>query len=327
MQKKCKSLDVFRIRALQAAFVFGTLLLALPGLAFTVLYSLWKFALWLVPVNLSRYHNVYVLWGQYGVRKELIGEIRRVQPLYCQHDVLDNVVEVRGCIALLWRARGEQHESTMYKVRRVQAAGAIAALVVNQDNLWFSPMVVAENLATFQAIDIPVVGLRSSDVHSLADGSIASLDYLRDPPQMFGLRRLKAFMKLVAMRPLVENYWPEFQWFEAVIWARRGMLVLIKYLMIRTPEVQACAILAVNFFYCCWTLWRPFELEEFNRMEWVSSLSCLASSILVVSATVLFGQVKTAVFLDHLSVLVQVLNLRFRTMTQPSMWVKNADKR
>jgi hypothetical protein len=263
----------------------------LPGLAFTILYLLWKFAMWLKPIKLSRYKNVYFSWGQYGVRKEITGEIRRVYPLYCHQDVLDNEDQVRGCIALLWRARGEQHESTMYKVRRAQAAGAIAALVVNQDNFWFSPKIVAENFATFQAIDIPVMGLRSSDVHSLADGSIGTLKFLRDPPTWFGLRRLRAFMKLVAMQPLIENYWPEFQWFEAVIWARRMLLVLIKYLMVRTPEIQACTILAVNFFYCCWTLWRPFQLEEFNHMEWVSSVSCLMSSILVVSATVLFGQV------------------------------------
>ena len=290
LQKKCKSLDIFRIRALQGAFVLGTFLAIAPGLAFTLMFCVWKSALWLMPVNLSRHTNIYFLWAHYGIRSQYTGEIRRVDPLYCQRDFVDNQGDIRGCIALLWRARGEQHESTLYKVRRVQAAGAIAVLVVNEDNIWFAPKVVAENLATFQAIDIPVMGLRANDVHHIADGSIATFEFLRDPPQLFGFRRLKVLMRGAAMRPLVENYWPDKEWFEGVVWIRRGSLVLMKYLLIRTPEIQACSILAVNFFYCCYTLWRPFKLDSFNRMEWVSSISCLLSSIFVLSAVVLFGQ-------------------------------------
>ena len=291
LQKWCKSLDIFRIRALQTAFWLGTILAIAPGVAFTMLYSVWFFVRWIMPVNLSKYEKVHFLWAHYGNRTELKGEIRRVNPLFCQRDEIDNQDDIHGCIALLFRAHGEQHESTLYKVRRVQAAGAIAALVVNEENIWFAPKVVAENLATFQAIDIPVMGMRASDVHNIADGSIASIHFLRDPPRLFGLRRLKAFMKLLCMQPLFENYWPDKTWFEAVVWCRRGLLVVMKYLLIRTPEIQACAILAVNFFYCCYALWRPFKLDEFNRMEFVSSVSCLTSSIFVVSATVLFGQV------------------------------------
>ena len=290
LEKWSKSLDIIRIRALKTVFWAGTILAIAPGIAFTLLYCIWKFVHWMIPVTLSKYEKVHFLWAHYGVRSEFTGEIRRVKPLYCQRDEIDNRDDIRGCIALLFRAHGEQHESTLYKVRRVQAAGAIAALVVNEQDIWFAPKIVAENFATFQAIDIPVVGMRASDVHYIADGSIASFNFLRDPPRLFGLRRLKAFMTLVCMQPLVEYYSPDKQWFEAIVWFRRLILVLMRYILVRTPQIQACAILAVNFFYCSFTLWRPFKLDEFNRMEFVSSVSCLLSSIFVMSAAVLFGQ-------------------------------------
>ena len=290
LQKNMKTLDVIRKNALKALFLLCTILAALPALAFTFLYSFWKGASMLMPKRFSPYQNVYFIWAKYGHVGEFKGEIRRVQPRYAQNEVIDNDQEVRGCVALLWRAHGEQHESTLYKVRRVQASGAIGVIVVNETNWSFTPRIVAENYATFQAIDIPVMGIRACDVHMIADGSIATFHYLRDYPRIFGLKRLKAFMTLVSMQTLVENYWPEMQWFEGVVWVRRGALVLMKYLLIRTPEIQACCILAVNFFYFCYTLFRPFRLEDFNRMECISAISCLMSSMFVVAVTVMYGK-------------------------------------
>jgi hypothetical protein len=289
LQKRCKSLDIFRIRALQAAFAFSTVLAIAPGIILTICFFVLKWILWIMPVRLSRHKKIYFMWGHYGIKSDITGEIRRVDPLYCDNDVIDNKEDIHGCIALLWRGQGEQHESTMYKVRRVQAAGAIAALVINENNGFFIPKVVAENLATFQSIQIPVMGLRASEANYLAEGSIASVIFLRDPPRLVGLRRLKALMNLKTFRPLIEFYWPDKQWFEAVVWCRRYLLVLMKYLLTRTPQLQACSVLAVNFFYCCYTLWRPFELDDLNRMELLSALSCLVSSCCVVTAAVLYG--------------------------------------
>lgn len=71
------------------------------------------------------------------------------------------------------------------------------------------------------------------------------------------------------------------QWFEAVVLARKLVLSLCRTLPSRAPALQASLILAANFLYAMVTLYRPYAVEDFNRMETAAAVSTFACALMV----------------------------------------------
>ena len=288
-EKFVAKLDIFR----------KWILIGLAGLGLTVLVpSTLALALVAHVADVFRRYrsrqgrrSMRFLWSSYGTRQEIREQVYRVDPLFAQH-FLFNKETIAGKIAMVFRGRGEQHESTLLKVKRIQEAGAVAVIIVNEKNRAFSPVVNTENFATFQDISIPVVGIASSDMEYLTDGVLVQLHYRYALPKLIGLERVTYLFSLDCLLPLISHCQRTRGWFELVVLARKMLMVLVLLIFQLAPGIHAILYLVVNFVFFTLMMMRPYENNLVNWVEVLSSTSCLISSILVLLVVVVFQDPK-----------------------------------
>ena len=229
------------------------------------------------------------MWGDFGTKKELKGQIVHVDPLYADTDKLANEEDLRGKIVVVYRGRGLMHEPSIIKVQRLQAAGAMAVVVVNQDKFPFIPRMVTENYADLNNVSIPVLGIGSYGSEALADGSHFSLRFARYPPMPISLYKSRWIASTTVMSPIMEVYREGFRWWECLIVVRKVALCYIRARLIEAPMQQASLILGFQLLYAMLLIAGPFREKYLNRMEMASAFASLASSLAVALVISLFG--------------------------------------
>jgi len=98
------------------------------------------------------------------------GKIVRTQP-WLANGALENVDEIKGCIAIIGRGGCPFTE----KARRAEEAGAKAVVIVNHADFLFNVLGKVSN------INIPVVSITKSDGDSLQNGMSAVLQWGENP--------------------------------------------------------------------------------------------------------------------------------------------------
>eukprot|EP00960_Hanusia_phi_P057173 763482-Hanusia_phi.AAC.7 len=98
------------------------------------------------------------------------GKVVRTQP-WLANAALENVEEIRGCIAIIGRGGCPFTE----KARRAEEAGAKAVVIVNHADFLFNVLGKVSN------INIPVVSITKSDGESLQSGMLAVIQWGENP--------------------------------------------------------------------------------------------------------------------------------------------------
>lgn len=287
--KTGKKTDAIRAGLLSAGFWAASITLAPTALLVAVAMRAVEILRARHPI--TDFVHVETHWANYGERREVTGQVIRVDPPYGQLDEPRNAAALRGKIAVVLRGRGTQHESSAVKARRLQAIGVLAVVVVNDGIGTFEPNIVTENLAAVDAIDIPVVSIAQTDLHLLAENAVATLAFRKDWPRLFGLHRVRTMIaSSVMLSSLIEGFDENKQWFQVIELVRRVVLALCRSLPSHYPRLQASSILFANFCYTMATLYCPFKCDDLNRMEIASAASTLATAAMVAVAANLFGE-------------------------------------